>query len=242
MQVPKRATGSRRQLARRGPDGPQGAWTNIEGVRFSPGGFWGAAVTAVTSMKQGRPGRRTIRCRQHWPRRTKRGSKVVTNRATAGLLASRLALHWLTLFDADTKRIDLTLDSVLDSVETVEQTVEGLAREAGFLEDTASQMAMVSREAAVNAVLHGNKFDLNKKVRASFELTRTSLTIKVADEGPGLDPDQVPDPLAPENLLRSSGRGIFLMRAIMDEVHFRQLTPGTEITLIKYREQKETEA
>ena len=57
----------------------------------------------------------------------------------------------------------------------------------------------------------------------------------MADEGAGLDPDSVPDPREPENLLRSSGRGIFLMRAIMDEVHFHQLKPGTEIEMIKHR-------
>lgn len=136
----------------------------------------------------------------------------------------------------------MTLDSVLASVETVEQTAERFALQAGFDEDTASQIAMVSREAAVNAVVHGNKYDPQKHVTASFELTETNLTIEIADQGPGLDPDQCPDPLAPENLLRTSGRGIFLMRALMDEVHFRQLSPGTQITMIKRRAQKEMEA
>jgi len=68
------------------------------------------------------------------------------------------------------------------------------------------------------------------------------LRIKIADEGAGLDLDSVPDPLAPENILRSSGRGIFLMKAIMDEVHFHQLNPGTEIEMIKYRVKKELSA
>ena len=76
----------------------------------------------------------------------------------------------------------------------------------------------------------------------SYELNDEALKIKIADEGPGLDPDSVPDPLAPENILRSSGRGIFLMKAIMDEVHFHQLNPGTEIELIKHRVKKELEA
>jgi serine/threonine-protein kinase RsbW len=124
----------------------------------------------------------------------------------------------------------------------VEHTAEALAHEAGFDEDTACHVAMVAREAAVNAVIHGNKYDPAKKVSASFELSPEALTIRVADEGGGLDPDSLPNPLAPENLLRPSGRGIFLMRAIMDEVHFRQMTPGTEITLVKHRVQKETEA
>ena len=96
---------------------------------------------------------------------------------------------------------------------------------------------MVSREAAVNAVLHGNGLHSGKEVRVNLEQTRDTLTISIADEGSGFDPDAVPDPLAPENLLRSSGRGIFLMRAYMDEVHFRQLNPGQEIVLVKRRQE-----
>ncbi len=132
-------------------------------------------------------------------------------------------------------RISMTLDSVLASVETVETTAEAYARKAGFDEDTASNISMVTREAAVNAVLHGNKKDPAKHVTATFEITPEDLRISIADEGPGLDPDAIPDPLAPENVLRPSGRGVFLMRAYMDEVHFRQLTPGTEITMVKRR-------
>ena len=106
---------------------------------------------------------------------------------------------------------------------------------AGFDEDTASNIALVAREAAANAVLHGNQSDPGKHVTAAFAISPDSLTISIADQGEGLDPETLPDPLAPENLLRPSGRGIFLMRALMDEVKFRTLNPGTEITLIKRR-------
>jgi serine/threonine-protein kinase RsbW len=129
----------------------------------------------------------------------------------------------------------LTLPSTLSTVEIVEAKATEYAQKAGFDEDTASQISMVSREAAVNAVLHGNKKDPDKNVRATFSLTPDKLTIQVADEGESFDPTSVPDPLSPEGLLRPSGRGIFLMRAIMDEVHFRQLSPGAEITLVKHR-------
>jgi serine/threonine-protein kinase RsbW len=135
----------------------------------------------------------------------------------------------------DVKKKRLILDSVLDSVQAVEETAEAYAREAGFDDDTVLDIAMVSREAAVNAVLHGNKKDPAKHVTATFELTDEALKITVADEGAGLDPDKIPDPLAEENVMRTSGRGVFLMRHYMDEVHFRQLTPGTEITLVKRR-------
>ncbi len=132
----------------------------------------------------------------------------------------------------------LTLDSELSNVDPVEARAEQLAHKAGFDDDTSSQIAMATREAVINAILHGNKRDPKKKVRIGFALSNAALSITIADEGLGLDPDSVPDPCAPENILRSSGRGIFLMRAIMDEVHFHQLRPGTEIELIKHRTNK----
>jgi serine/threonine-protein kinase RsbW len=137
--------------------------------------------------------------------------------------------------EAVVKRTEMRLASALSSVEEPEAMAESLALEAGFDEDAASQIAMVTREAVINAIRHGNGFDAAKQVRVGFELSAAALRITVADEGPGLDPETVPDPREPENLLRSSGRGIFLMRAIVDEVHFHQLKPGTEIELVKYR-------
>ena len=139
------------------------------------------------------------------------------------------------LADSTTSRASYTLDSSLDSVNKIEQTAEVSAQRAGFDEDTTSHVAMAVREAAVNAVLHGNSYDPNKHITASFETTPESLIVRITDQGAGLNPDTLPDPLAPENILRGSGRGIFLIRAFMDEVHFRQLHPGTELTLIKYR-------
>ena len=129
----------------------------------------------------------------------------------------------------------LTLDSSIASVDTVEHTATEAAVRAGFDEDTVGNIAMAVREAATNAVLHGNAYDPAKKITVSFETSSEDLIIRIADQGPGLDPTNLPDPLAPENILRGSGRGIFLIRAFMDEVHFRQLNPGTELTLIKHR-------
>ena len=137
--------------------------------------------------------------------------------------------------DGAASRVNLKLESTLASVDTVEQTAVDFARRAGFDDDTGMNIAMVAREAAVNAVVHGNKYDPAKSVDAVFELTADALIIRISDQGGGLDPDTIPDPLAPENLMRSSGRGVFLMKAFMDEVHFRQLEPGTEITLVKRR-------
>jgi serine/threonine-protein kinase RsbW len=131
-------------------------------------------------------------------------------------------------------RITYTLESSLDSVNKVEQTAEQMAKKAGIDEDEIFKITMAVREAAVNAVLHGNSYDPEKRITASFENTGNALVIRIADQGKGLDPETLPDPLAPENLLRGSGRGIFLIRSFMDEVHFKQLHPGTELTLIKH--------
>lgn len=133
------------------------------------------------------------------------------------------------------KRVSYTLDSTLESVNTIEQIADKFALDAGFDEDNRHRIAMAVREASVNAVLHGNAYDPAKKVTVGFDTTGDALAISIADQGRGLDPAGVPDPLAPENLLKQSGRGIFLIRTFMDEVHFRTLEPGTEITLIKRR-------
>jgi serine/threonine-protein kinase RsbW len=175
-------------------------------------------------------------------RKTKRPS--LTFGASTSTLPSSLVSavdDWHTetartaLADSTTSRMTFTLDSSLDSVNKIEQTAEQYASRAGFDEDTIPHIAMAVREAAVNAVLHGNAYDPHKHITAAFETTSDALIIRITDQGPGLDPDTLPDPLAPENILRGSCRGIFLIRAFMDEVHFRQLHPGTELTLIKHR-------
>jgi serine/threonine-protein kinase RsbW len=131
-------------------------------------------------------------------------------------------------------RLSFKLASTMDSVAEVEAAAEKFTQSAGLDEDESFRVVMAVREAAVNAVLHGNGYDPNKKVSASFENDGKSVIIKIADEGEGLDPDKIPDPLAQENLLRGTGRGIFLIRSFLDEVHFRQLHPGTELTLVKH--------
>ena len=144
-------------------------------------------------------------------------------------------MRFVPLADSITSRVSLTLSSSLASVDQAERAAEDYAERVGFDEDTRGNIAMAVREAVVNAVLHGNAYDAGKTVTVTFEVANDDLLVKVADQGVGLNPDTIPDPLAPENILRGSGRGIFLIRAFMDEVNFRQLHPGTELTLIKHR-------
>jgi serine/threonine-protein kinase RsbW len=139
-------------------------------------------------------------------------------------------------------RVAYTLDSTLDSVNKVEQTAEQLAMKVGFPEDDLHKITMSVREAAVNAVLHGNAYDPHKKITVAYETKPNSLAITITDQGKGLSETDIPDPLAEENLLKTSGRGIFLIRSFMDEVRIRDLHPGTEITLVKHMSPPEVEA
>ena len=136
--------------------------------------------------------------------------------------------------DSQSKTINLVLDSTLDSVDIAERSALDLARESGFGEEDLDRIGMSVRECMVNAVVHGNRYSSHKKVRLSLSRTPERLTIRIADQGEGFNPDALPDPLAGDNLLRHSGRGIFLMKAFMDDLQVRSLEPaGTEVILVK---------
>src|ERR1700751_3042857 len=129
---------------------------------------------------------------------------------------------------------DTYLDSTLESVDRAEELVVEAAKNAGINEDDALSLGMAVRESAVNAVVHGNRYNLNKKVHLTITRTPQQLEIKIADEGEGFELEQLPDPLAEENLLRHSGRGIFIIRAFTDDFQVRRMSPaGTEVTLAK---------
>jgi serine/threonine-protein kinase RsbW len=127
------------------------------------------------------------------------------------------------------------LESTLDSVDRAEELALHEAEKAGISEDELHKIAMAVRESMVNAVVHGNRYNAHKKVRLSVSKLPGEFVVKIADEGEGFDYEHLPDPLASENLLRHSGRGIFLIKAFMDDFQVRRLEPaGTEVTLVKY--------
>jgi serine/threonine-protein kinase RsbW len=141
---------------------------------------------------------------------------------------------WVPNFAMTEQRVSYTLDSTLETVDSAEQAATRIAGEHGFAEDEVMQISIAVREAAVNAVLHGNAYDPGKKVSIEFERTGRDLVITIRDQGRGLDLAKIPDPLAPENLLKTSGRGIFLIRSFMDEVQIHPSQSGTEIKLVKH--------
>jgi serine/threonine-protein kinase RsbW len=132
------------------------------------------------------------------------------------------------------QRVSYTLDSTLDTVDSAEEKATRIATDLGFGDDEVMQISMAVREGAVNAVLHGNAYATDKKVTLAFERTNEDLVITIRDQGKGMDLSRIPNPLAPENLLKTSGRGIFLMRSFMDVVEIRPSQTGTELKMIKH--------
>ena len=136
--------------------------------------------------------------------------------------------------NSESCRVQALLDSNLESVERAEEMVLGIARRLGFDKNDLHRILVAVRESLVNAVVHGNRYNANKKVHLSVVASCGELTIRVADEGDGFDVSALPDPLAAENLMRQSGRGILLMRAFVDEFEIRRgAERGTEIRMMK---------
>ena len=136
---------------------------------------------------------------------------------------------------AGTRTVDLVLESTLESVDVAEETVLREAQELGFDEDDQHRIGMSVRECMVNAVVHGNCYNARKKVNLTVSRTPERLSVTIADEGEGFDLTSLPDPLANENLLRHSGRGLLLIQAFMDEFQIRAREPkGTEVKMVKY--------
>jgi len=143
-----------------------------------------------------------------------------------GVLTSRMA--------EDTKHLEVTLETQVESVNLAEEMCLRLAEAAGFGEDECYRIGMSVREGVINAFHYGNKEKPEKKIHLAIDLTPEKMIIHVTDEGAGFILKDVPDPLAEENLLSTSGRGIFLMRAFMDEFDVvKAETGGAEIVMSK---------
>ena len=126
----------------------------------------------------------------------------------------------------ETTKEQYVLDSTLQSVDKAESIVIKAARDMGFDDDDQHQIGMAVRECMVNAVVHGNRYSGHKKVHLAVRSASDQMVITIADEGAGFDLNSLPDPLAQENLLRQSGRGILLIRAFMDEFDLHQRAGG----------------
>ncbi len=131
---------------------------------------------------------------------------------------------------------ELSLPSRIETVATAAAAVAEFVGRSGISDDAAFGIDMAVREAVTNAVLHGNREDDNKTVDIVLKSSPDAVEISVHDQGPGFNPEEVPDPTANENILKASGRGIFFMRTFMDEVDWL-IRPegGTTVRMLKRR-------
>ncbi len=127
------------------------------------------------------------------------------------------------------------LNSTFESADFVENATLESARGAGFDGIALEKIGLAVHEVVINAIIHGNRLSIEKKVIVTIASTRKQLTITVSDQGDGFDLDRLPDPRSPDTLLKDSGRGIYLARAFMDEFHVQTgARSGTTVTLVKY--------
>lgn len=128
--------------------------------------------------------------------------------------------------------LDLAIPSRLEAMGAVQAQLDAALRRLGLDDDARHRIGLATHEAVVNAIVHGNRRDPGRPVEVQLACDGEDLIIRVADRGDGFDPAGVADPLLPENLARPGGRGLLLMRALMDEVgHGPGLSGGTVATL-----------
>jgi serine/threonine-protein kinase RsbW len=125
----------------------------------------------------------------------------------------------------------LEIESNPNNLITVEEFVNYFAKDLGLDNERLAALLLAVTEATTNAIIHANKCDDNKLVTVDVQVDKTKITIKITDEGEGFDPSEIPDPTQPENLLKDSGRGVYLMRVYMDELHYNITPTGTETIL-----------
>ena len=118
-------------------------------------------------------------------------------------------------------------------VELIWHEMSARLKERGYTKDDTFSIHLAVEEAFVNAVKHGNKMDLDKKIEFCYKIDDEKVEVSVKDEGTGFKPDMVPDPRCGDNIFKPSGRGLFLMRAYMDKVEYSH--KGTCLKIVKYK-------
>ena len=125
----------------------------------------------------------------------------------------------------------LEIESDPNNIITVEEFVNYFAKDIGLPDEKISSLLLAVTEATTNAIIHANKSDKTKLVKVDVNISDSKLVVKVIDEGRGFNPANIPDPTHPENLLKDSGRGVYLMRVYMDGLDYNVTESGTETIL-----------
>lgn len=132
-------------------------------------------------------------------------------------------------------RFHLDLGSRFENIELVQVVLRDTLDQLGIEEDARHWIDVAVREAVANAIKHGNAQNPEKQVHVDLLLDEGSLVIRIEDEGEGFDPSSIQDPLAPENLLRPNGRGIFYMKNFMDDIQYGPRPGGGTVVTMRKR-------
>jgi serine/threonine-protein kinase RsbW len=115
---------------------------------------------------------------------------------------------------------ELSFQSKPENIAVVERLIDEMCENHNVIEEHYGDILIAMTEGVNNAIVHGNKLDVNKSVSVEYEKRGKDLFFRISDEGAGFDYENLPDPTAPENLERPNGRGVFLMRNLADECSF----------------------
>jgi serine/threonine-protein kinase RsbW len=132
-------------------------------------------------------------------------------------------------------RFHLSIGSRFENIELVQVVLRDCLERLGMEEDTRHWVDVAVREALANAIKHGNEQNPSKQVHVDLAVEEGDLVIQVEDEGVGFDPAHLGDPLAPENLLRPNGRGIFYMKSFMDQIQYGSGPGGGTLVTLRKR-------
>ena len=133
------------------------------------------------------------------------------------------------------EKISKEVPSNPDLLPEIEEFVVDAIKNLDIPEDRLNNLALSVAEAASNSIVHGNNCDESKKVKIDIIIENSMVTVKFKDQGSGFVPDEVPDPTAPENILKDHGRGIHIMKTFLDSLEYNFLGDGTEVVLkLKY--------
>lgn len=134
-----------------------------------------------------------------------------------------------------TKReeFELIIPSQIDQIRKVEDFTEKVALKTSLIDEERDSLAIAVTEIVNNAIIHGNKLAPEKNVTIHYTVSPHELIISIQDEGFGFDPEKLDDPCRPENLLKDCGRGVFIVRSLLDKVTFIQETIGMKVILVK---------
>ncbi len=132
------------------------------------------------------------------------------------------------------KTKNIKIESSTSKIQQAVQKLEHFLNSNGLYERIINETTIAVSEAIANAIIHGNQNDPAKYVSVDVKINDKKLTVKVSDEGTGFSPATIPNPLNGENRMKTSGRGVYLMKATMDEVNFNQSRKGLEVELIKF--------